>query len=73
MVGGVAVAAHEYVRATEDVDRCLRSDRDNLDRLANVVVALDGRLSLNVDERSSTPERRLAAVRAATERHHEAG
>lgn len=47
VVGGVAVAAHEYVRATEDVDLVPSPDHDNLDRLANVLVTLDGRLTLD--------------------------
>jgi hypothetical protein len=49
VVGGVAVAAHEYVRATEDVDLVPAPDHGNLDRLANVLVALDGRLTLNLE------------------------
>lgn len=44
VVGGVAVAAHEYVRATEDVDLVPAPDHANLDRLANVLVRLDAQL-----------------------------
>lgn len=44
VVGGVAVAAHGYVRATEDVD--LVPDPENLRRLAN---ALEARLPTAAD------------------------
>lgn len=57
VVGGVAVAAHEYVRATEDVDFVPAPDPENLDRLMNVLVALDGRLTLNADRVIGPDER----------------
>jgi hypothetical protein len=41
VIGGVAVAAHGYVRATEDVDLVPDPDRDNLDRLGKALVSLD--------------------------------
>jgi hypothetical protein len=44
VVGGVAVAAHGYVRATEDLDIVPDPDRDNLRRLANSLVRLDATL-----------------------------
>lgn len=59
VVGGVAVAAHEYVRATEDVDLVPAPDHDNLDRLANVLVGLGGRLTLNVEREIGDAERRV--------------
>jgi hypothetical protein len=44
VIGGVAVAAHGYVRATEDLDLVPDPDRDNLDRLGNALVSIDARL-----------------------------
>lgn len=58
VVGGVAVAAHEYVRATEDVDLVPAPDHDNLDRLANLLVDLDGRLTLSPERGIGDVERR---------------
>jgi predicted nucleotidyltransferase len=57
VVGGVAVAAHEYVRATEDVDLVPAPDQANLDRLANVLVALDAHLTLDPDRQIGPDER----------------
>ena len=45
VIGGVAVAAHGYVRATEDLDVVPDPDRDNLDRLGNALVSVDARLA----------------------------
>jgi hypothetical protein len=47
VIGGIAVAAHASVRATEDVDIVPDPDRGNLDRLADVLTRLDARLLLN--------------------------
>lgn len=58
VVGGVAVAAHEYVRATEDIDLVPAPDHGNLDRLANVLVGLGGRLTLNREREIGDAERR---------------
>ena len=58
VVGGVAVAAHEYVRATEDVDIVPAPDHENLDRLANVLVGLDGRITLDPGRDIGDDERR---------------
>jgi hypothetical protein len=44
VIGGVAVAAHGYVRATEDLDVVPDPDRDNLDRLVNALNSLDAAL-----------------------------
>jgi hypothetical protein len=44
VIGGIAVAAHRVVRATEDVDVVPEPSHDNLDELANVLAALDARL-----------------------------
>ncbi len=62
-VGGIAVAAHGYVRATEDVDLVPDPDLENLRRLANVLVSLDARLPLAAgrpfEARELTPGRNL--------------
>lgn len=49
IVGGVAVAAHGYVRATEDVNLVPDPDLENLRRLANTLVSLEARLPLAAD------------------------
>jgi hypothetical protein len=41
VVGGYAVAAHGYVRATKDVDICPDPEPDNLHRLAAALVVLE--------------------------------
>lgn len=43
LIGGVAVGMHGAVRATKDVDIVPGPGRENLERLAAVVRALDGR------------------------------
>src|SRR4051812_22531000 len=55
VIGGVAVAAHGYVRATEDLDVVPDPDRDNLDRLGNALVSIDARLAAD-------PQRELGAA-----------
>jgi hypothetical protein len=58
-IGGIAVAAHEVVRATEDLDLVPDPAHENLDALADVLVRLDARLLRN-------PDRGIdASVRAA--------
>jgi hypothetical protein len=47
VIGGVAVGAHGHLRATEDLDIVPDPDRENLDRLVNVLVGLDARLASN--------------------------
>ena len=44
VVGGVAVAAHGYVRSTGDIDIVPEHDRDNLERLAHAVRSLEATL-----------------------------
>lgn len=39
-IGGIAVAAHGYVRATEDLDLVPDPSRDNIDRLVTSLVSL---------------------------------
>lgn len=58
VVGGVAVAAHEYVRATEDVDLVPAPGHGNLDRLANALIDLDSRLTLDPEREIGDVERR---------------
>lgn len=45
VIGAVAVGAHGHIRATQDLDIVPEPRHDNLDRLGNVLVALDARLS----------------------------
>ena len=59
VVGGIAVAAHAVVRATEDLDLVPGPDAANLDRLLDVLSSLDARLLLN-PERALDPEVRRA-------------
>jgi hypothetical protein len=61
-VGGIAVSAHGPVRATEDLDIVPDSERENLDRLANVLVGLDARLVLD-PSRLIGPDERSALYR----------
>jgi hypothetical protein len=44
VIGGIAVAAHRVVRATEDVDIVPDPDPANLERLGDVLAAQDARL-----------------------------
>jgi hypothetical protein len=55
VIGGVAVGAHGHIRATEDLDIVPDPDRENLDRLGNVLVGLDARL-VSEPERGIDPE-----------------
>lgn len=43
-IGGIAVAAHRVLRATEDLDIVPDPARDNRDALANALVGLDAHL-----------------------------
>lgn len=62
LIGGVAVAAHGYVRATEDVDLVPDPDRDNVLRLGNALVRLDATLPLDGGRRFE-PARHLSQLR----------
>jgi len=62
VIGGVAVAAHGYVRATEDVDVVPDPDRENLDRLGNALVSVDARLAVD-PAREIGPAERQALYR----------
>ena len=59
VIGGIAVAAHAVIRATEDVDLVPDPDAGNLNDLCTVLTGLDARLLLN-------PQRSIdAGVRTA--------
>jgi hypothetical protein len=58
VIGGLAVAAHGFVRATEDVDIVPAGDAANLDRLVNRLLVLDARLTLAPDRVPGSRERR---------------
>jgi hypothetical protein len=45
VIGAVAVGAHGHIRATQDLDIVPEPRHANLDRLGNVLVDLDARLS----------------------------
>ena len=47
VIGGIAVAAHSVVRATEDVDLVPDPETANLDRLLDVLVRLNAHLTLD--------------------------
>jgi hypothetical protein len=48
-IGGIAVAAHRVIRATEDLDVVPDPATKNVDALADTLVALDARLLRNPD------------------------
>jgi hypothetical protein len=48
-IGGIAVAAHRLIRATEDLDVVPDPAAGNIDALANVLAALDARLVRHAD------------------------
>jgi hypothetical protein len=50
-IGGIAVAAHRVIRATEDLDVVPDPATENIDALANTLIALDARLLRNLDRR----------------------
>jgi hypothetical protein len=62
VIGGVAVGAHGYVRATQDLDLVPDPDPANLERLAAALVALGATLP-TADGRPFDPSRDLDAIR----------
>lgn len=62
MIGGIAVAAHAVVRATDDLDIVPDPARENLDKLCNLLVTLDARL-LRDPSHGIDPEIRAALYR----------
>jgi len=59
LIGGVAVAVHGFVHATEDVVVVPAPDRENLDRLVNRLLQEDARLTL-APQRAPGPQERQA-------------
>jgi len=57
VIGGVAVGAHQFVRATEDLDIVPEPDHANLDRLGNALVRIDARLTLTPEQKFGRAER----------------
>ena len=55
VIGGIAVAAHAFVRATEDLDIVPDPTPANLDQLCNALVWIDARL-LRDSQREIDPE-----------------
>lgn len=62
VIGGVAVGAHGYVRATADLDLVPDPDPDNLDRLVDVLASLDATLP-TAGDRHFNPAEDAAVVR----------
>lgn len=56
VIGGVAVAAHGFLRGTADVDLVPAPDADNLLALGNALVRLDARLPLAGGQRFEQAE-----------------
>jgi hypothetical protein len=48
VIGAVAVGAHGHIRATQDLDIVPEPRHANLDRLGNLLVVLDARLSADL-------------------------
>jgi len=66
VIGGVAVAAHGFVRATADVDLVPAPDPDNLLALGNALMLLEARLPLAGARRSRTPSTVASCAGEAT-------
>lgn len=60
-IGGVAVAAHGYVRATRDLDIVPKFNPENVERLAQALAALDATLPTS-SGRAFDPEADTAAL-----------
>lgn len=63
VIGGVAVGAHGYLRATEDLDVVPDPDRENLDRLIELLPSLDAKLP-TAGDRPFDPVRDGPALRS---------
>ncbi len=57
VIGGIAVSAHGTVRATEDLDIVPDPNKENLDRLADLLVSLEARLTLRSTQLFGLAER----------------
>jgi hypothetical protein len=67
VVGGLAAVVHGSVTITRDLDIAYASDRDNLDRLGTVLVALSARLRGVTDDVPFVPDgRTLGRTRVLT-------
>lgn len=62
VIGGVAVGAHGYVRATEDLDLVPEPSEDNLTRLARALAVLEATLP-TADNRPFRPSGDLIALK----------
>jgi len=62
VIGGVAVGAHGFVRATEDLDLVPDPDPANLQRLTEALKALESTLP-TVDERPFDPSKDAGVIR----------
>ncbi|HXS46061.1 MAG TPA: hypothetical protein VN756_01210 [Solirubrobacterales bacterium] len=62
MIGGVAVAAHGFVRGTEDLDLVPDPDPENLKRLSSTLAELDSTLP-TARGRPFEPERDAGVIR----------
>ena len=55
VIGGIAVAAHGYLRATKDVDVIPEPSRENLERLSSALIALEASQDLGDFEADELP------------------
>ena len=58
VIGGVAVVAHGYARATRDLDITYATDAENLERLGGVLLVLHARLRGVADDVPVVPDAR---------------
>ena len=58
VIGGVAVVAHGYARATRDLDITYATDAENLERLGGVLLSLRARLRGVADDVPFVPDAR---------------
>lgn len=58
VIGGMAMAVHGFVRATEDIDIVPDPRRDNLDRLVNRLIREQARLTLAPERGPGAEERK---------------
>jgi hypothetical protein len=64
LIGGVALAGHNHIRATEDIDLVPDPSPTNLERLARVVSGLQPRLTQNPGRAFGERERRALIMHA---------
>jgi hypothetical protein len=73
VIGGIAVAAHGYVRATKDVDIIPNPERDNVERLMAALVALDARPDLGDVRAEEMPDDPAATTGSVPTRSSKTG